>query len=156
MIGRFTIIGLALLVAAPLIGTSMAADAPRLTGPTPFTEEMPAPPMRREVADDLRRQRNYPDQPPVIPHSIQGYQLDLNSNRCMTCHARQYTEISQAPMISITHYMDRDGNFLAGLAPRRYNCTACHVQQTNAPPLVENRFVDMDALVAGHPAEGVR
>ena len=115
MIGRRTIIGLALLVAAPLIGTSMAADAPQLTGPTPFTEETPAPPMRREVADDLRRQRNYPDQPPVIPHSIQGYQLDLNSNRCMTCHARQYTEISQAPMISITHYMDRDGNFLAGL-----------------------------------------
>lgn len=125
-----------------------AADAPRLTGPEPFTQETEAPPLPREVTNDVRQQRNYPDQPPVIPHSIQGYQVDLHANRCMTCHARQFTEVSQAPMISITHYMDRDGNFLAGLAPRRYNCTACHVPQTEARPLVENRFVDMDALTS--------
>lgn len=128
-----------------------AADAPRLTGPEPFTQETPAPPLPRDVANDVRQQRNYPDQPPVIPHAIQGYQIDLRANRCMTCHARQFTEVSQAPMISITHYMDREGNFLAGLAPRRYNCTACHVPQTEARPLVENRFVDMDHLTGQGP-----
>jgi nitrate reductase (cytochrome), electron transfer subunit len=38
-------------------------------------------------------------------------------------------------------------HFLGGLAPRRYACIACHVPQTTARPLVENRFTDLDALV---------
>jgi cytochrome c-type protein NapB len=121
-------------------------DAPRLRGPEPFTREVPAPPMQRQITDDVRRRRNYPDQPPLIPHSIEGYALDLNANKCLSCHSRRFTEQSQAPMISVTHYQDRDGNFLGGLAPRRYACLACHVPQTTAPPLVENRFTDMDAL----------
>ena len=29
--------------------------------------------MQRQVTDDVRRRRNYPDQPPVIPHAIEGY-----------------------------------------------------------------------------------
>jgi nitrate reductase (cytochrome), electron transfer subunit len=122
-------------------------DAPRLKGPEPFTTETPAPPMQRQITDDVRRRRNYPDQPPLIPHAIEGYALDLNANKCLSCHSRRFTEQSQAPMISVTHYQDRDGNFLGGVAPRRYACLACHVPQTTAQPLVENRFTDMDALV---------
>jgi cytochrome c-type protein NapB len=102
--------------------------------------------MQRQITDDVRVTRNYPDQPPVIPHSIEGYAVDLNANKCMSCHARKFTEQSQAPMISVTHYQDRAGNTLGGLAPRRYVCVACHVPQTNARPLVENVFTDMDAL----------
>ena len=71
--------------------------------------------------------RNYPEQPPVIPHSIEGYQLTLNTNRCLDCHKREFTEGSGAPMISVTHFMDRDGQVLADVTPRRYFCTACHV-----------------------------
>jgi len=127
-------------------GAIFAQDAPRLRGPTPFTEEIPAPPMQRQVTDDVRVRRNYPDQPPVIPHSIEGYAMDLNANKCMSCHARKFTEQSQAPMISVTHYQDRAGNTLGGLSPRRYVCVSCHVPQTNAKPLVENVFTDMDEL----------
>jgi cytochrome c-type protein NapB len=103
--------------------------------------------MQRQITDDVRRRRNYPDQPPLIPHAIEGYALDLNANACLSCHSRRFTEQSQAPMISITHYQDREGNFLGGLAPRRYVCLACHVPQTTARPLVENQFTDIDALV---------
>jgi cytochrome c-type protein NapB len=39
--------------------------------------------------------------------------------------------------------MTREGQMLADIAPRRYFCTACHVQQTDADPLVENEFRDM-------------
>ena len=46
-------------------------------------------------------------------------------------------------MISITHFMDRDGQVLADVTPRRYFCTECHVQQTDARPLVPNTFKDM-------------
>ena len=134
------------VLAAQQIG-GPGLDAPRLKGPEPFTRETPAPAMQRQVTDDIRRRRNYPDQPPLIPHAIEGYALDLNANKCLSCHSRRFTEQSQAPMISVTHYQDRDGNFLGGVAPRRYACLACHVPQTTANPLVENRFTDMDALV---------
>ncbi|MBB5696377.1 nitrate reductase cytochrome c-type subunit [Muricoccus pecuniae] len=135
------------MVAACLgAGALLAQDAPRLRGPEPFTQEQAAPPMQRAVTNDVRVRRNYPDQPPLIPHAVEGYALDLNANKCMSCHARRFTEQSQAPMISVTHYQDREGNTLGGLAPRRYACMACHVPQTEARPLVENRFIDMDVL----------
>ena len=134
-------------------GALLAQDAPRLRGPEPFTRDAPAPPMQRAVANDVRVRRNYPDQPPVIPHAIEGYALDLNANKCMSCHARRFTEQSQAPMISVTHYQDREGNTLGGLAPRRY---ACHVPQTKARPLVENRFRDMDELTEPERQPGGR
>lgn len=120
---------------------------PRLTGEaSPMTND-PAPPLGRPVTDDKRVMRNYPEQPPVIPHSIDNYQLTLRTNRCLDCHRRQYTEASGAPMISITHFMDRDGQVLADVTPRRYFCTECHVQQTDAAPLVPNTFTDI--LVVG-------
>ena len=135
-----------LAVALLMAGTALAQRSPLRPAPG-FTEVAPAPPIAADIADDVRKQRNYPDQPPVIPHSIRDYNIDLNSNKCLTCHSRKFTEQSQAPMISITHYQDRDGNFLGQVAPRRYNCTACHVPQTNARPLVENTFRDVDALI---------
>ena len=137
-------------------GALLAQDAPRLRGPEPFTRDAPAPPMQRAITNDVRVKRNYPDQPPLIPHAIEGYALDLNANKCMSCHARRFTEQSQAPMISVTHYQDREGNTLGGLAPRRYACLACHIPQTEARPLVENRFQDMDALTEPERQSGGR
>jgi nitrate reductase (cytochrome), electron transfer subunit len=97
---------------------------------------------------DVREVRNYPEQPPVIPHTIEAYQLDANVNQCLSCHARSRTGESQAPMVSITHFMDRDGQFLASVSPRRYFCVQCHVPQypVNAP--VANRFIDVDTLLS--------
>ncbi|MEH6593496.1 MAG: nitrate reductase cytochrome c-type subunit, partial [Halioglobus sp.] len=63
------------------------------------------------------------------------------------CHSRKQTAQSQAPMISVTHYMDREGNFLADVSPRRYFCEQCHVVQTNAPALVGSDFKDIDQLL---------
>ena len=50
-------------------------------------------------------------------------------------------------MISVTHYMDRQGNFLAEISPRRYFCLQCHVVQTTTADLVDNNFEDMDDLI---------
>jgi cytochrome c-type protein NapB len=117
-----------------------------LNGPQPAIEVVPADPIPRWVTDDVRLMRQYPEQPPVIPHSIEGYQLTVNANRCMSCHRREATEGSGAPMISVTHYMDRDTQMLADVSPRRYFCTACHVPQADAKPLVENIFTDMSKM----------
>lgn len=100
-----------------------------------------------EENKDLRRKRNYPMQPPTIPHKISGYRIDLNSNKCLSCHSRRQVPDSQAPMVSVTHYMDRDGNFLAEVSPRRYFCNQCHVPQLDVTPLVDNTFQDIDAIL---------
>ena len=118
-----------------------------LRGPAALNEEAMPPVIPKPTKDDIKRKRNYPMQPPVIPHNIQGYQVDKNVNKCLSCHARSRAEDSQAPMISVTHYMDRDGNFLADVSPRRYFCNQCHVEQADTKPLVENTFEDIDTIL---------
>jgi cytochrome c-type protein NapB len=116
-------------------------------------QEQEAPRMTRVENRDLKRKRAYPMQPPLIPHKIDGYQVDLNANRCMTCHSRRQTATSQATMISVTHYMDREGNFLANISPRRYFCQQCHVTQKETEPLLANEFVDIDELLHSNRAD---
>ncbi|UNK58319.1 nitrate reductase cytochrome c-type subunit [Pseudoxanthomonas daejeonensis] len=120
----------------------------------PVDKEGHPPPMARVENTDMRRVRNYPMQPPTIPHAIDGYQVDKNSNRCMLCHARANAATFQAPPVSVTHYMDRDDQFLATISPRRYFCSQCHVVQTDAPTLVANGFRDIDSLMAAPPPGG--
>ncbi len=91
--------------------------------------------------------RTYSMQPPTIPHKIDGYQVDKDFNRCLACHARVNTEETQAPPLSVTHYMDRDSNVLAEVSPRRYFCVQCHVPQTEAKPLVSNNYQDIDVIL---------
>ena len=118
-----------------------------MRGPTPLAETVKPEPIVNPDNSDVRRTRNYAMQPPVIPHKIEGYQTDKNANRCMMCHARTRTQESQAPMISVTHFQNRDGNFLAELSPRRYFCLQCHVPQANLNPLIENSFRDVDTML---------
>ncbi|MGN6286799.1 MAG: nitrate reductase cytochrome c-type subunit [Afipia sp.] len=135
--------GFVILLTGAIYAQTAPQIVPRVTGNAAPMSEAPIPPLARPITDDKRVMRNYPEQPPVIPHSIDNYQLTLKTNRCLDCHRRQYTEGSGAPMISVTHFMDRDGQVLADVTPRRYFCTECHVQQTDAKPLVPNTFQDM-------------
>ncbi len=128
---------------------SFAADSISQMRNADILTEDSAPRMPKVVNSDERQVRNYPEQPPLIPHRIDGYQIDKRVNKCMTCHERRAIEQSQAPMISITHFMNRDNQFLASVSPRRYFCTQCHVPQTEAKPLVENTFVDIDDVLKG-------
>lgn len=142
---RRTVLLLVALIAVP---ATLAAETLIMnTRSTPLAENPTPPPMRPEINTDRRQVRNYPDQPPVIPHKIEGYVVDRNFNKCLTCHDRGAVEVSQAPMVSITHYMDRDGQSLASVSPRRYFCDQCHVSQTDVIPPVPNTFIDMDLLV---------
>jgi len=52
--------------------------------------------------------------------------------------------------------MDRDGNFLASISPPHSFCEQCHVTQVDAKPLVGNRFVDVDDLLAAPPKATAR
>ena len=136
------------------LGTIAAEENIATLRNAPIAEAPEAPAMPKISNKDLRRVRNYPEQPPTIPHKIEGYQIDLNSNKCMSCHSRVATGQSQAPMVSITHFMDRDGQFRAAITPRRYFCTQCHVVQHELQPLVGNDFIDIDTLLAGEGQAG--
>jgi len=144
------VIAYAMLAALPvLVPAAISAQQQIQTPfrpPVAFTDELPAPQVPADVTDDRRVARNYPDQPPVIPHAIRDYQINLNTNRCLTCHSRKFTEVVQAPMISVTHFVDRDGQTLGAVSPRRYFCLQCHVPQTQVTPIVPNVFQDIDSV----------
>jgi cytochrome c-type protein NapB len=140
----WVIVGIALVIFSGTV--AVAQMVPQLSGNPDAMVSEKADPLPKWVVDDVRKMRNYPDQPPVIPHSIEGYQLSVNTNRCLSCHKRELTEGSGAPMISVTHYMTREGQMLADVSPRRYFCTACHVPQADTKPLVPNTFKDMSEM----------
>lgn len=77
---------------------------------------------------------NYFGQPPLIPHSNEDYQLTRNANDCLKCHSPSTYRTARSPRVS--------GRHLRGgvIAPNYYFCMSCHVEQTNAPALVDNEF----------------
>ena len=142
--------GLAVILAASLamIGVALAENqVSTLRGTADLDANETSPTIPKIVNSDLRKVRNYPEQPPLIPHKIDGYQIDRNVNQCLECHQRTAIEVSQAPMVSVTHFMDRENQVLAEVSPRRYFCTQCHVPQHEARPLLKNTFIDSDKLI---------
>ena len=141
-------------------GAALAQGAPTLVnglrGNTPLAEEGKPAPLPRTVNDDQRRARSYPAQPPVIPHQTDNYQVDARFNKCMSCHGRDRTGESGAPMVSITHFIDRDGQMRQEISPRRYFCTQCHVGQTEVRTPVKNTFQDFYNVQPDAPAQGAR
>ena len=127
-----------------------------LRGATPLEAESKAPALPKTVNDDQRRARSHPAQPPVIPHQIDNYQVDLRFNKCMDCHGRSRVGESQAPMVSVTHFQDRDGQIRQEISPRRYFCTQCHVSQADVRLPVKNTFQDFYEVQPDPPAKGPR
>jgi cytochrome c-type protein NapB len=141
-----------MLLMAFAFSNAMAQHDP-LRGAAPVEEMGRAAPMVNAENDDKKRVRSYAMQPPTIPHKTDNYQVDRFANKCMTCHARTRAEETQATPISITHYMDRDGNFLADVSPRRFFCEQCHVvQMDGVAPAVKNRFRDVETMIRAKPA----
>ena len=84
--------------------------------------------------------RDYVQQPPLIPHSIETYQINLKFNKCLTCHSWANYKKARATKVSQTHFQDRDENVRANIAGSRYFCTQCHVPQVDAEPLIGTNF----------------
>jgi cytochrome c-type protein NapB len=85
--------------------------------------------------------------PPQVPHRTEMYlPVVADDNQCLDCHdvpkfidTPKNTDRSvknKSPM-SRDHYADETLETVAGA---RFNCTQCHVPQSNATPLVESTF----------------
>jgi cytochrome c-type protein NapB len=145
MINKITII-LTLLITAS-IGTQINAEpVSSLRGAIDIDEDSSVPAAKKYNKDEEPIARDYVQQPPLIPHTIKNYRINLKSNKCMSCHSWSNYRKSNATKISQTHFEDRDEQVLANVSARRYFCTQCHVPQVNAKPLVENDFQPVDSI----------
>lgn len=136
-----------LTIVFSLQAISVENELATLRNQTKIVEQKVPNSIPKVINKDIKKTRNYPMQPPIIPHTTRSYEVNKYNNKCLSCHSRQLTQESQAPMVSVTHFMNRDGNFLAEISPRRYFCNQCHVTQKDAKPLVENTFIDMHNLM---------
>ena len=122
------------------------AETKSLRGDHAVDEPSAKPQISRWQEDKEPIKRDYVQQPPLIPHSIEGYRINLKFNKCLTCHSWANYKEAKATKISQTHFEDREGQVLANVSPRRYFCTQCHVSQVDQKPLVENEFKPVQAI----------
>src|SRR5512147_2876339 len=143
-----TVLKLVLAAGIVMLGAQMAPAAPPeaapvklqgLRGGTPVNQDN-APSASHQERDHPVSDRDFVQQPPLIPHTTVNYQVTKNYNKCMDCHAWQKAKYTGATKVSVTHFRTREGQELDNISPRRYFCTQCHVPQTDAKPLVENNF----------------
>jgi len=123
-----------------------AAELSSLRGPIKIDQDSKSPELKRYPKDGAPIVRDYVQQPPLVPHAIDRYKINLKSNKCLSCHSWKNYRQYDATKISQTHFEDRDANVLANVSARRYFCTQCHVPQANAKPLVENDFKPITAI----------
>ena len=133
------LLGAELYAQQPLAAPGEPVKLQGLRGGTPLDRDN-APVGYRQERDHPVSDRDFVQQPPLIPHTTQGYQITKNFNKCMDCHAWQKTKTSGATKVSVTHFRTREGQELDNVSPRRYFCNQCHVPQSDAKPLVENTF----------------
>ena len=138
----FSAIAAASLGLAASFAVAQSADTvTSLRGAQPDQDIGLAPVYHQEEG---RQDRNYRQQPPIIPHTIDKYQIDVKANECLACHDWKNAAERAAPTLSMTHYVSRDGVQTDDVAPRRWFCNQCHVPQVNAPELVQNTFKGSD------------
>ena len=142
------ILMLTLAVAMLMFGNQVLSEesVESLRGMTAIEDNATAPESKPWEADRKPITRTFIQQPPLIPHSTQGYQINLKFNKCLTCHSWANYEKSRATKISQDHFKDREGNDLANVSASRYFCTQCHVEQRAVAPLVDNEFKPVDVL----------
>jgi len=88
-------------------------------------------------------ERSFENAPPLVPHSLEDLlPITADNNMCLSCHMPEVAADAKATAIPKSHFTDlRSGKDLGGgLAQARFECVACHVEQSNAQPLVKNNF----------------
>lgn len=134
-------VAMALLGALILAGTANAAGVDDLRKGNPIPETNKKSGAYRVQEDTGRYQRDFPTQPPLVPHEVAKYQVDKNINECLECHGMETYIEENATKLSQTHYVGREGNHqMSSPDGGRWNCNQCHVPQTDADPLVDSGF----------------
>jgi cytochrome c-type protein NapB len=159
---RLAVLGLAAagLAAASLAACSAARPAPVAAAGGPIKDrdlglsktsvfEAPAPPAWKEDATAPGAKplpaRLSTEIPPVIPHAIGDFlPIKVEQNACVDCHLvdgpKKAGEPTPIPLSHLLDYRRAPEKKAERPVGARWVCTACHVTQTNAPPLVGSGF----------------
>ncbi len=111
--------------------------------------------------------RSFENAPPLIPHSVDGLlPITAEENSCLGCHAPEIASEVGAVAVPKTHLasyrptigfqnglLTKNGkkyentadvktvaHAREGVSSDRFNCSQCHVPQTDNKPLVKNEF----------------
>lgn len=125
---------------------AVAEHVASLRGDVGLEEDSVAPSLKQYQKDEEPMQRDYLQQPPLIPHKISEYKITIKHNKCLSCHSWTNYKARGATKISQTHFESRDGAVMSNVSARRYFCNQCHVPQVKAKPLVQNDFQPVDAM----------
>lgn len=143
------IIFMSMAISAGMFGLSPYAFAEHvksLRGDIAIEADSVAPTIKQYTKDEAPIERDYLQQPPLIPHKIADYKITIKHNKCLSCHSWTNYKARGATKISQTHFESREGAVMSNVSARRYFCTQCHVPQVKAAPLVENDFQPVDAM----------
>ena len=135
-----TILTIALSLAAVSISATASAEVASLRGVQDLTAVSAEPSKKELMVVEGGIDRSFKEQPPMVPHEVDKYEITLKNNGCLKCHSEKTYEKEKAPKIGDSHYMDRDGNVLETMSSRRYFCNQCHAPQLKGDPLVQNSF----------------
>lgn len=98
-----------------------------------------------QMQEGIVLRKNYRQQPPLIPHKIEKYQINLKANQCLRCHSWQYSSDFKTVAAPESHFIDaQTGEKTDYVSAGRWFCTQCHVPQSNAPELIDNIFSAFD------------
>lgn len=140
----WALVSAAAFSASLIIGAGFAQEAAvqlrALGGEKSLDRTNAAPEVDKQSVPSGGFGRAYRQQPPLIPHKIDGYQVTTTNNACMNCHDWPGHIDAKAPKVSETHYVDREGVRLDKVAGTRYFWQQCHVPQADAKALVNNTF----------------
>lgn len=120
--------------------TAFSTEVASLRGDKAVNAEADPSTRHKQVITQGGVERSFKIQPPVIPHKIDKESINLKVNTCLKCHSEKTYKQKKAPKAGDSHYISRDGKVLETISTRRYFCNQCHAPQTDASPLVENRF----------------
>lgn len=85
--------------------------------------------------------RTFAQQPPLVPHTVEGYSIAPGDNSCIDCHISDEFKGKKMPKMGDSHFLKTS---TAGAEPevnmQRWQCDSCHVPQVDAQPLVGNDF----------------
>lgn len=128
-----------LMSATAVVFATQAAAVESLRGAD--LEKMSASPSKHKLIEQKEGfERSYKEQPPMVPHEVDKYEVNLKNNGCLKCHSEKTYEKEKASKIGDSHYVDRNDKDLGTLSSRRYFCNQCHAPQLSGDPLVENVF----------------
>lgn len=96
-----------------------------------------------QAGESVIIERAFENAPPLVPHTMEEYlPITKDMNACLTCHVKELAADMNTKPAPASHYFDFQANKPSGenVSFERFNCDQCHISQTDAKPLIGNKF----------------